>query len=131
LRARCRPPAAASSAAATSASAVDSAANLAVSPCASGPTAAAESAEVAVVALTTSVRDVPSHEYASSAPGAAARPADGGSPAICAYATACGTTTLQIDHAGQDVGDEPGLPVPARPRREQPHVRPSLFSATC
>jgi hypothetical protein len=50
---------------------------------------------VAVVALTTSDRDVPRSAKASSAPGAAASPADGGSPAICAYATACGTTTLQ------------------------------------
>ena len=42
------------------ASAADSAAKRATSPWASGPTAAAEIADVAVVALTTSVRDVPS-----------------------------------------------------------------------
>ena len=44
----------------TSASAADSAAKRATSPPASGPTVAAETAEVAVVALTMSCRDVPS-----------------------------------------------------------------------
>ncbi len=63
---------------ATSASAADRAANVTASPSASGPTAAAESADVAVVALTTSERDVPRSAYASRAPGAAASPADGG-----------------------------------------------------
>ena len=87
-------PAAKSTTAETRASAAESPANRVTSPPASGPTAAAESAEVAVVALTTSERDVPRSAYASNAPGAAASPADGGSPAICAYATACGTTTL-------------------------------------
>jgi hypothetical protein len=52
-------PAATRTTAATSASAADNAANRAVSPSARGPTAAADSAEVAVVALTTSDRDVP------------------------------------------------------------------------
>ena len=68
----------------TSANAADSAAKCAVSPPASGPTAAADSADVAVVALTTSVRDVPMSAYAIIAPGAAISPASGGSPAICA-----------------------------------------------
>jgi hypothetical protein len=45
--------------AATRASAADSAAKRAVSPSASGPTAAADRAAVAVVALTTSVRELP------------------------------------------------------------------------
>jgi hypothetical protein len=53
-------PAPTSTAAETIASPAESAAKRAVSPSASGATAAAESAEVAVVALTTSVRDVPS-----------------------------------------------------------------------
>jgi hypothetical protein len=52
-------PPAASTSAATMARAADSAANFAASPSASGPTAEADIAEVAVVALTTSVRDVP------------------------------------------------------------------------
>ena len=43
----------------TSASAADSAAKRATSPPASGPTVAADTAEVAVVALTTSWREVP------------------------------------------------------------------------
>ncbi len=68
---------------ARTASAADSSANSATSPCASGATAAALSAEVAVVALTISVREVPSSAYPMSAPGAAIRPASGGSPAIC------------------------------------------------
>ncbi len=88
-------PASASTPAATSASAAESAAKRAASPSASGPTAAAESALVAVVALTTSDREDPSRAYASSAPGAAISPASGGSPAICAYAIACGVTTPQ------------------------------------
>ena len=57
---------------------------------------AAETADVAVVALTTSCREVPAKAYAAIAPGAAISPASGGSPAICAFATACGVTTLQI-----------------------------------
>jgi hypothetical protein len=52
-------PAPARTAADTSASAADSAANFETSPCASGPTAAADSAEVAVVALTTNERERP------------------------------------------------------------------------
>jgi len=72
----------------------DRAAKRSASAFTSGPTAAADSAEVAVVALTTSVRDVPMSAYAINAPGAATRPAEGGSPAICAYATAWGMTTL-------------------------------------
>ena len=47
-------PAATSTTAAMRASAADRAANVTTSPSASGPTAAAESADVAVVALTTS-----------------------------------------------------------------------------
>jgi hypothetical protein len=77
------------------ASPADSAAKRAASPLASGPTAAADRADVAVVALTTSDREVPRSAYARRASGAAARPAEGGSPAIWAYATAWGTTTLQ------------------------------------
>ena len=68
----------------TSASAADSAAKLSMSPPAIGPTVAAETADVAVVALTTSWREVPSSAYAAIATGAAIRPASGGSPAICA-----------------------------------------------
>jgi len=56
---RRKTPATARTAAVRSASAAESAANRAVSPFASGPTAAADSAEVAVVALTTSDREVP------------------------------------------------------------------------
>ncbi len=52
-------PPATSTAPVTSAKAADRAAKCAVSPPASGPTAVADSADVAVVALTTSVRDVP------------------------------------------------------------------------
>ena len=53
-------PAPISTTAVTSANAADSAAKRPVSPPASGPTAAADTAEAAVVALTTSVREVPS-----------------------------------------------------------------------
>ena len=55
-----RKPPAISTSPVSSASAADSTAKRAASPCASGPTAAADSAEVAVVALTTSEREVPS-----------------------------------------------------------------------
>jgi hypothetical protein len=53
-------PASAATIAVTIASVAGRAAKRAASPCASGPTAAAETAAVAVVALTTSERDVPS-----------------------------------------------------------------------
>jgi hypothetical protein len=53
-------PASASTTATTSASAADSAAKRAGSPPAIGPTVAADTADVEVVALTTSWRDVPS-----------------------------------------------------------------------
>jgi hypothetical protein len=53
-------PAPTRTAAETTARPADSAANLVASPSARGPTATAERAEVAVVALTTSVLDVPS-----------------------------------------------------------------------
>ena len=77
-------PPAISTTATTSASAADSMAKRSTSPPAIGPTVAAETAEVAVVALTTSWRDVPRNAYAAIATGAAIRPASGGSPAICA-----------------------------------------------
>ena len=92
---RSRPPSA-STTATTSASAADSAMKRSMSPPASGPTVAADTADVAVVALTMSWREVPMKPYASIATGAAISPASGGRPAICAYATACGVTTLQI-----------------------------------
>ena len=80
---RSRPPSA-STIPTTSASAADSAAKRSTSPPASGPTVAADTADVAVVALTTSWREVPARAKAAIATGAAISPASGGSPAICA-----------------------------------------------
>ena len=75
-------PAAAMAAVVTIASAAESVAKRAASLPTSGPTADADNAAVAVVALTTSERDVPSSAYATKAPGAAISPASGGRPAI-------------------------------------------------
>ena len=114
-------PPAASTTAVTSASAADSVAKRAVSPCASSPTADAESAEVAVVALTISVREEPRNAYAIIAPGRRHQPGLRREARDLRVRDGLRHDDAPHDHSRDRIRHEPDAPVPAEPSGNELH----------